>query len=104
MIVLDILSVLDDLKGEQRELVTSSLYVYLSTITMEVVLESFFDYSIDMSYNEFIKLQNELLVECIKLEMTKYGEIVRRSQGLPPLTMRTEIILGAYGDESTSIM
>lgn len=94
MIVLDLLDVLDFLSEDQREMVLSALLEELTVYSHYVILESQLDWDDDRSYRDFIKHQNDVIRECIKIEMSFYGTIMRRYLDLDPLTLRTEIRLG----------
>ena len=86
MILLDILDVMDDLKGDQREFVLSSLLGALTSLSHETILEFQLEYDGSNSFVEFLQYQNELIRECVRIEM-------RRKEGLRPLSLRTEIYL-----------
>lgn len=93
MILLDILDVMDDLKGDQREFVLSSLLGALTSLSHETILEFQLEYDGSNSFVEFLQYQNELIRECVRIEMTLFGRILRRKEGLRPLSLRTEIYL-----------
>ena len=93
MIVLDLLDVLDYLAEEQRELALSALFSELTIYSHYVILESQLNWDGDASYTEFKKYQNEVIRECVKIEISFWGSVVRRYLGLEPLTLRTELWL-----------
>ena len=82
MILLDILDVMDDLKGDQREFVLSSLLGALTSLSHETILEFQLEYDGSNSFVEFLQYQNELIRECVRIEMTLFGRILRRKEGL----------------------
>lgn len=93
MILLDILDVMDELKGEQRELVLAALLEELTVYTHEVILEFQLEYDGRESFEQFLVKQNALIRECVNIELTNFGNKVRRQEGLNPLSLRTEIYL-----------
>lgn len=93
MIVLDLLDVLDLLSEEQRELVLSALLNELTIYSHYVILESQLDWDGEGSYKDFVSYQNEVIKDCVKIEMSFWGSVLRRYLGLEPLTLRTELEL-----------
>jgi uncharacterized protein YfaP (DUF2135 family) len=45
----------------------------------------------DTEFREFVKAQNVIIKECIKMEDSDLGKIVRETQGLPVWNMQEEI-------------
>lgn len=93
MIVLDLLDVLDLLSEDQRELVLSALLNELTIYSHYVILESQLDWDGEGSYKDFVSYQNEVIKDCVKIEMSFWGSVLRRYNGLDPLTLRTELEL-----------
>lgn len=93
MIVLDLLDVLDFLAEDQREFALSALLNELTIYSHYVILESQLNWDGDSSYKDFIIYQNEVIRECVKIEMSFYGSVVRTYLGLEPLSLRTELRL-----------
>lgn len=93
MIILDIIDVLDILSDEQRELVIGALLKQLTVFSHYTILEAQLLWDASDTYSNFITYQNEIIRECIKIELSFYGTVLRKHQGLEPLTHRTEINL-----------
>lgn len=93
MIILDIMDVLDILSDEQRELVIAALLKQLTIFSHYTILEAQLLWDGSDTYANFITHQNEIIRECIKIELSFYGTVLRRHQGMEPLTNRTEINL-----------
>lgn len=93
MIYFELLDIIDDLQEEQRDLVLNAILKNLTKTSHITILESQFDWNSSLPYNEFIKKQNEIIKECIKIEMTPFGNILRREEGLRPLTLGTKVFL-----------
>jgi hypothetical protein len=93
MILLDVIDVIDELKGEQRELVLVALLNELTSYSHEAILEFQLEYDGSRSFEDFIQGQNELIKECVEIELTFFGRVLRKKEGLDPLSLRTEIYL-----------
>lgn len=93
MILLDILDVLNELNEEQRELVLSGLLEQLTNYSHHAILEAQLVWDGSKPYKDFVNYQNEVVLECIKAEMTQLGVVLRREENLAPLTLRTEVYL-----------
>lgn len=93
MIVLDLLDVLDYLAEDQRELVLNAVFNELTLYSHFVILEAQLEWNGEGAYKEFVKYQNDVIRECIKIEMSFFGKVIRRYSGLEPLTLRTELKL-----------
>lgn len=93
MIILDILDVIDDLSGEQREIVLIALLNELTSYSHEAILEFQLEYDGSRSFKDFIQGQNDLIKECVEIELTFFGKLLRKKEGLSPLSLRTEIYL-----------
>lgn len=93
MIYLELLDIIDDLKKDQRELVINSIVKNLTSISFRTIQESQFEWDGKSPYKDFEKMQNQIIKECIEIEMTPFGKVLRRQEGLRPLTLRTDIFL-----------
>lgn len=93
MILLDILDVLNDLCDDQRELVLCGLLEQLTQYSHYAILESQLAWNGDQPYKDFVEYQNDVIKECVKVEMSLFGIVLRREASLAPLTLRTEIHL-----------
>lgn len=93
MILLDILDVLNELGEEQRDLVLGGLLEQLTNYSHYAILEAQLAWDGSKPYRDFVNYQNEIIVECIKAEMTRLGAVIRRTENLAPLTLRTEVYL-----------
>jgi len=93
MIILDLLDVLDNLADDQRELALSALINELTQFSHYAILEAQLEWDGNRPYEEFISYQNEVIVDCVKAEMSHLGVVLRRMHGLDPLTLRTELEL-----------
>lgn len=96
MIIKDILDVLDSLDGEQRQMVIVGLMEEFTDASQYAVLECQFKWDNNKGiYDRFIEYQDQIIRECIEIELTQFGEVLRRIEGKAPLTLRTEIRLKA---------
>lgn len=93
MILLDIMDVLETLNEDQRELVIAALLKQLSVYSHYTILEAQLNWDGRSAYNDFITYQNEILKECVKIEMSLFGKVMRKQYGLEPLNLRSEISL-----------
>jgi len=93
MIVLDALDVLDDLAEDQRELLLSGLLDNLTQFSHYTILEAQLEWDGSKPYQEFVRFQNDIIKDCIRIEMSQFGVVLRRMHGLEPLSKRTEIYL-----------
>jgi hypothetical protein len=85
MTIQDLLDNMDNWYDEER----NQLRPVLDMLT-GVSLETFqrFESGWDgESYEEFISAQNKVIRECIELEMSELGQIVREKLGYKPLTL-----------------
>ena len=91
MLLYDFLEIIEDLKDDAREIAVEAVLMHLSKISHYAVLEAQFDWDEAMSYEDFIQYQNQIIKERIWIEICPVGKIIRRQEGLPPLTLGTNI-------------
>ena len=83
---MDALELLDELVEDQRDELLRPIFENLTRISHNVILE-FQEHWGDEngSLRDFVHGQNLVIRECIKAEMTGFGRMVRKEEGLPPL-------------------
>ena len=93
MVIVDILDVLDNLADEQREIVVNALLDHLTVFSHYTILEAQLNWDGNVPYTSFVRFQNEVIRECVKIEQSLFGSVLRQQHGLSALTLRTEINL-----------
>ena len=92
MIIRDVVELLDDLNEEQRDELLKPVLENLTQTSHYAILEFQLNWNEENgSFKDFIKGQNAVIKECIKIEMTEFGKIVRKMEGLRPLENVTEV-------------
>jgi|NGEPerStandDraft_6_1074524.scaffolds.fasta_scaffold19632_2 hypothetical protein len=92
MIIRDVVELLDDLTEEQRDELLKPVLENLTQTSHYAILEFQLNWNEENgSFKDFIKGQNAVIKECIKIEMTEFGKIVRKMEGLRPLENVTEV-------------
>ena len=92
MIVMDAMALLDDLAEDLRDELLRPLLENLTQTSHDAILEFQLNWNEENgSFKDFILGQNAVIKECVKVEMTEFGKIIRKMEGLRPLENRTEI-------------
>jgi hypothetical protein len=92
MIIRDVVELLDDLTEEQRDELLKPVLENLTQTSHYAILEFQLNWNEENgSFKDFIKGQNAVIKECIKIEMTEFGKIARKMEGLRPLENVTEV-------------
>ena len=92
MIVMDAIELLDELAEDQRDELLRPLLGNLTQSSHYAILEFQLNWTEESgSFKDFLKGQNAVIKECIRAEMTEFGKVVRKMEGLRPLESVTEI-------------
>lgn len=76
---------------DSREPTLRKVIMVLSAVSKSslVTFEAAWDYN--LPFEEFAKVQNQVFLKCLRMELSELGERLRRLVGLVPLTEDTEV-------------
>lgn len=99
MKVKEILEKMDDFTDEERQKWLGKLMGMLSQLSVATIRNFQEDWinsdkakNIQRPFDEFTKAQNNAIRDCIKIETSRLGLMVRSTIGLPPLDLELELI------------
>lgn len=82
---------LDSYDSDQRESILGGLADALSPVSLQSLREFQQGWDGSKSFEEFVAAQNEVFRQCIDLECSSFGEVVRAQLGLDPINLDADI-------------
>ncbi len=89
MTVRELIETLDILTEENRVICVKNLYKLLSGVSKQTLTQFQIGYDSNKPFEEFVAEQNKVIQQCISLELSPIGAIVRKKLNLVPLTEGT---------------
>ncbi len=96
MLIRDYIDHLSEWGSDDREWYMRPLLGMLSGVSRKTLREHQAEHmsmSIEPDYDGFVESQNKLLLQCLRLEISAIGAVVRQQLGLEPMTLDTDVAI-----------
>ena len=77
--------------GSEREKPLLRLMKELSPVSISSLMKYQADWNSEKTWEEFKEAQNKLVKECVELECSEFGRMVRSVLNLPPFNLNLEV-------------
>ena len=91
MTIQEVFDKIDGFSEEERVEVLPKLVKLFCPVSQKSLVEFQSMWNPDKPFNEFVEAQNKVFKDCIKLETSDVGDIVRETLGLTKLEMTMEV-------------
>ncbi|MEM3091781.1 MAG: hypothetical protein QXD05_01470 [Candidatus Pacearchaeota archaeon] len=92
MTLREAIEILDELDSDLREYLITEIIDKLTYVSLNTMMEAYIEWDNEKQDEEFKEKETMLLKECIAIEMTTFGSILRELENLPPLKFETKIL------------
>ena len=87
----EILKKMDGFSDKERGTILRSLLNKLCPVSKNQLISFQSGWDGSRAFEEFKEAQNKVIKECVGMEVSEIGSLVREKLGLPPISLETEI-------------